>query len=75
MSALFHVPVPEAKEALLTFRFDNPFEHQHAAFGVMPGDVTAAQIGTFALMLFTANGHDSCPLFGSHTKATGTEKP
>jgi hypothetical protein len=65
MSALFHVPVPEAKEALLTFRFDNPFEHQHAAFGVMPGDVTAAQIGTFALMLFTANGHDSCPLFGS----------
>jgi hypothetical protein len=65
MSALFYVPVPDAKEALLTFRFDNPFEHQHAAFGVMPGDVTAAQIGDLALMLFTANGHDSCPLFGS----------
>jgi len=65
MSALYYVPVPDAKEALLTFRFDNPFEHQHAAFGVMPSDVTAAQIGAFALVLFTANGHDSCPLFGS----------
>ena len=65
MSALFYVPVPDANEGLFTFRFDNPFEHQHAAFGVMPGDVTAAQIGDFALMLFTADGHDSCPLFGS----------
>lgn len=63
ISTLFYVPVPGTEEGLLTFRFDNPFDRQHAAFGVMPHDVAAEHIGKFAFMLFTANGHESCPLF------------
>jgi hypothetical protein len=40
-SALFYIPVPGIEEGLLTFRSDNPFRRQHAAFGVMPHDVAA----------------------------------
>jgi hypothetical protein len=64
-SSLFYIPIPGAKEGLLTFRSDNPFHRQHAAFGVMPHDVAADEIGKFAFILFTANGHESCPLFGT----------
>lgn len=64
-SSLFYVPVPGADEGLLTFRSDNPFVCQHAAFGVMPHDVAAEEIGRVAFMLFAVNGHESCPLFGT----------
>jgi hypothetical protein len=63
-SALFYTPVPETEEGLLMFRSDNPFERQQAAFGVMPHEVAAEEIGRFAFMLFTTNGHESCPFFG-----------
>lgn len=64
-SSLFYLPVPETEEGLVMFRSDNPFDRQHAAFGVMPHDVAAEEIGKLSFMLFTANGHKSCPLFGS----------
>src|SRR5271157_3672938 len=64
-SSLFYVPIPETEEGLLMFRSDNPFDRQQAAFGVMPHDVAAEQIGRFAFILFTTNGHESCPLFGT----------
>ena len=65
ISSLFYVPVPGAEEGLITFGSDNPFDRRHAAFGVMPHDVAAEQIGEVAFMLFAANGHESCPLFGT----------
>jgi hypothetical protein len=61
-AAIFYFPVPETGDGLLTCRWDNPFQRQHAAFGLLSeGD----QIESAIVSLFEANGHESRPLFRS----------
>jgi hypothetical protein len=61
---LFYVPVPETDNGLVTFRSDNPFQQQHAAFSVLSNSEAESIIAELAFVLFAKNGHESCPLFG-----------
>lgn len=65
MAALFHIPIPGSDQGLLTFRYDNPFERQHAAFGMLPNCAATEEMADTVLHLFSANGSDSCPIFES----------
>lgn len=65
MAALFHIPIPGSERGLLTYRYDNPFERQHAAFGLIPNAATMEELGDTVHHLFVANGSDSCPIFES----------